>query len=65
VKEAADALRDLSREITKSGLPEGTIRDTAHADRVLVPLKQGAYAVYQVAKNGTAKLTTVLVAKPK
>jgi hypothetical protein len=63
VKEAGNALRALSKEITANGLPAGTIRDSAHADRVLVPLKDGAYAVYQIAKNGTAKLKTVLIAK--
>lgn len=62
-KEAADALRGLSKEITANGLPSGTIRDPAHADRVLVPLRAGYYAVYQVAKNGTAKLKTVLLQK--
>jgi len=63
VNEAADALRALSKQITQNGFPEGAIADTAHADRVLVPLKNGAYAVYQVAANGTAKLKTVLTAK--
>jgi RHS repeat-associated protein len=56
VKEAADALRSLSKEITKNGLPKGTIMDRAHSDRVLVPLKEGAYAAYQVLKYGTARL---------
>jgi hypothetical protein len=63
LKEAGDALRNLSSQISKNGWPQGTIRDTAHPDRVLVPLKDGAYAVYQVAANGTAKLKTVLTAK--
>ena len=39
--------------------------DRAHADRVLVPLKEGAYAVYQVLNNGTARLKTVLVKESK
>lgn len=51
VKDASSALRALSKEITANGLPAGTIRDSAHADRVLVPLKDGAYAVYQIAKK--------------
>jgi hypothetical protein len=63
VKDASNALRALSKEITANGLPAGTIRDSAHADRVLVPLKDGAYAVYQIAKNGTPKLKTVLIAR--
>jgi RHS repeat-associated protein len=61
--EAANALRQLSREITENGFPSGTISDTAKANRVLVPFKDGLYAVYQVGANGTAKLKTVLIAK--
>lgn len=34
--------------------------DPAYKDRVLVPLKDRAFAVYQVLKNGTARLKTVL-----
>jgi hypothetical protein len=58
-KEAADALRQLSRQITKEGLPTGTIADPRRADSVLVPFGKGK-AVYEIAKNGTAKLRTVL-----
>jgi RHS repeat-associated protein len=63
VEEAAEALRALSNEITKSGLPPGTILDSAHTDRVLVPFGKRGYAVYQIAKNATAKLKTVLIAR--
>jgi hypothetical protein len=62
-KEAADALRALSKQITEKGFPEGTILDPDHVDRVLVPLKDGALAAYQVGSNGTAHLKTVLIAK--
>lgn len=63
-KAAADALRDLSQQITKAkAFPAGTIADTAHVDRVLVPFGEGGYAVYQVGANGTAKLKTVLEAR--
>lgn len=38
-EEAASGLRELSSSITKSGdFPTGAIRDTAHVDRVLVPV---------------------------
>ena len=60
---AADALRELSRQITQSGLPVGTILDPNHADRVLVPFHNGLYAASQVASNGTAKLKTVVIAR--
>lgn len=63
VASAANGLRELSRQITASGFPAGTTRDTAHADRVLVPFGNAGYAVYQVAKNATAKLKTVLIAR--
>jgi hypothetical protein len=35
--------------------------DTAHDDRNLVPVGNAGKAVYQVAKNETAKLKTVLL----
>jgi hypothetical protein len=60
-EEAATALRDLSTKITKAGeFPAGAIRDSARADRVLVPVGNDGMAVYQVGANGTAKLKTVL-----
>jgi hypothetical protein len=37
VKEARAALQDLGKHIEKVGLPTGTIRDPAHADRIIVP----------------------------
>jgi hypothetical protein len=60
LKEARTALQELGTHIEKNGLPKGTIRDTAHADRVIVPgFGQGGAVVYQV-KDGTLKLKTVL-----
>jgi len=53
-------LRALSTEIGTTGWPKGSIPDTAHIDRVLVPVGEAGMAVYQVGKNGTAKLKTVL-----
>ena len=44
------------------GFPANAIADTAYVDRVLVPIGDNGVAVYQVAKNGTAKLKTVLIA---
>jgi RHS repeat-associated protein len=61
--QASEALRVLSKTITQSGFPEGSILDPAHADRVLVPLTNTLHAVYQVAANGTAKLKTVLISR--
>jgi len=61
-KTAAEAIRKLSQEIKQNGWPEGTIPDT-NPDRVLVPIGNGGYAVYQVLKNGTARLWTVLIAR--
>ncbi len=58
--EARTGLESLSARIGKEGFPEGAILDTAHADRVLVPLGEGGMAVYQVGANGTAKLKTIL-----
>ena len=48
--------------LKRSGWPEGTIPDT-NPDSVLVPIGKGGYAVYQVMKNGTARLETVLIAR--
>ncbi|SCM78486.1 putative Filamentous hemagglutinin family outer membrane protein [uncultured Sporomusa sp.] len=61
--QASDALKKLSEKITKEGFPSNAILDTAHVDRVLVPVGNNGMAVYQVAKNGTAKLKTILIAK--
>ena len=61
-KSAAEALKTLGKQIEKTGFPVGSILDTAHADRILVPIGENGMAVYQVAKNLTAKLKTVLIA---
>lgn len=62
--EATAALRGLTEEITKSGtFPAGTLVDTARVGRFLVPIGNGGRAVYQLAKNGTAKLKTVLISR--
>jgi RHS repeat-associated protein len=61
---AGAGLRDLSSQITNAGrFPLGALRDSARADRILVPVGKGGYAVYQVAPNGTARLKTVLIAR--
>jgi RHS repeat-associated protein len=60
-KTASDALKGLGKQIEKNGWPAGTIRDTANADRVLVPTGNNGMVVYQIAKNGTAKIKTVLI----
>jgi hypothetical protein len=62
-KTASDALKALTKSLKKNGFPDGTIKDTAHLDRVLVPTGNNGMAVYQVTKNGTAKLKTTLIAK--
>lgn len=62
-RQASDALKELSEKITKEGFPSNAILDTAHVDRVLVPVGNNGMVVYQVAKNGTAKLKTILIAK--
>jgi hypothetical protein len=61
--QATNALKKLSENITQSGFPSNAILDTAYADRVLVPVGNNEMAVYQVAKNGSAKLKTILIAK--
>jgi len=58
---AAESLRNLTKQIDKNGFPANAIQDTAHADRVLVPIGNGGLAVYQVGANGTAKLKTTLI----
>jgi RHS repeat-associated protein len=61
-KSATEGLKDLSKKIEAEGFPEGTLQDTARADRVLVPVGDNGLAVYQIGKNGTAKLKTTLIA---
>ncbi len=61
-KSATAGLKDLSKQIKKNGFPEGTLLDTARADRVLVPVGNNGLAVFQVGSNGTAKLKTTIIA---
>ena len=58
---ASDALKSLGKRIERNGFPAGTIKDTAHADRALVPSGNNGMVVYQIAKNGTTKIKTVLI----
>ena len=61
---ARDALKALKEKIGNSGsFPNGSISDTSRPDRVLVPIGEAGMAVFQVAKNGTAKLKTILNAR--
>ncbi|XXF80053.1 hypothetical protein P2318_09975 [Myxococcaceae bacterium GXIMD 01537] len=64
VQDARTALQEFGRQIEKSGLPPGTIRDTAHVDRVIVPgFGRGGAIVYQF-RDGVLKLKTVLQWRP-
>ncbi|WP_395831279.1 hypothetical protein [Archangium violaceum] len=64
VQDARAALQEFGWQIEKSGLPPGTIRDTAHADRVIVPgFGRGGAVVYQL-RDGVLKLKTVLQWRP-
>jgi hypothetical protein len=64
VQDARAALQEFGRQFEKSGLPPGTIRDTAHADRVIVPgFGRGGAVVYQL-RDGVLKLKTVLQWRP-
>jgi len=59
---ANQTLRNLSKDITKNGgFPKGSIVDPSNSTRVLVPTGNNGYAVYQVLKNGSARLKTVLI----
>ncbi len=63
-QDARAALQEFSRQIERSGLPPGTIRDTARADRVIVPgFGRGGAVVYQL-RDGVLKLKTVLQWRP-
>jgi len=62
-KAATSGLKALTKDISKNGFPKGSILDGARADRVLVPVGNNGLAAFQVGKNGTAKLKTVLIAK--
>lgn len=60
-KAAREALQDFGANIEKNGLPSGAIRDTAHADRVIVPgFGNGGAVVYQEGKS-SMKLKTVMI----
>lgn len=62
--EAGAVLRSLTEQITRSGtFPAGTLDDTARPGRFLVPVGNNGMAVYQLAKNGTAILKTVLIGR--
>ena len=63
VQDAQQGIRNLGESIGAHGFPSGTIRDTARADRVLVPIGSGGYAVYQIKKNGNAVFKTLLTAR--
>ena len=61
---AGAALRAVTDGIRASKtFPAGTLVDTARAGRFLVPVGDGGYAVYQLGKNGTARLKTTLIAR--
>lgn len=62
-KEAREGLKKLSDDIGKKGFPPGTILDKPRVDRVLVPVGNNGYAVYQIQKNGNAVLKTTLIVK--
>ena len=65
IQEARAALQRFGAEIERSGIPGNAIRDTAHADRILVPgFGQGGAVVYQV-RDGVLKLKTVLEWRPQ
>lgn len=62
--EAGAALRALGRQITESGtFLAGTLVDSTQAGRFLVSVGDNGLAVYQLARNGTAKLKTILIAR--
>ena len=63
-QEALEGLRSLSAQISQQeAWPAGSILDTVRADRVLVPIRNSGLAVYQVLRNSTARLKTVLIAR--
>ena len=53
-------MQGLGKSIERDGIPKGTIPDTARVDRLLVPLNDKAYAVYQIKPNGNAVFKTIL-----
>ncbi|MEU4155633.1 RHS repeat-associated core domain-containing protein [Actinoplanes sp. NPDC026670] len=60
VQSAQAAVRNLGDSIKRDGFPEGTIPDSARADRLLVPIGDNGFAVYQIATNGNAVFKTIL-----
>ena len=62
-KSASEELKQLGSDIKANGFPEGSVPDTARADRVLVPVGNNGMAAYQVTNKGTAKLKTTLIKK--
>lgn len=64
VDEAQTALNAIKDYISKhKAFPSGSIKDPSYLDRVLVPVGDNGMEAYQIGKNGTAKLKTILVAK--
>ncbi len=62
-EEASLALKALTKSISKNkSFPIGSFKDPSYLDRVLVPVGANGLAAYQVAKNGTAAIKTVLIA---
>jgi len=60
-REAAEASRNFGKSIEANRLPAGTIADTVHADRIIVPgFGEGGAVVYQVTSSGKLRLRTVL-----
>lgn len=62
IDEAREGLQQLSKWITQNKkFPEGSLLETTKSlERVLAPVGDRGMAVYQIAKNRTAKLMTVL-----
>jgi hypothetical protein len=65
IQEARLALQQLGKQIKEAGvIPSTAIKDTAYADRILVPgFGQGGAVVYQV-RQGVLRLKTVLEWRP-
>jgi hypothetical protein len=60
-KTAREAVQGLGKSIEGNGFPAGTIADSSRVDRLLVPLNDKTYAVYQIKPNGNAVFKTILV----
>ena len=60
---ARTELETLTNKISSGNIPKGTIIDPSKTDRILVPVGNKGMAVYQIGKNGTAKLKTTLISK--